>query len=134
MKIERGDQRQILIVGDDPVGPAIARHLSEDVLFWGFDDRRARRVADDVRDVGVLDEGGTWSPSEAVDVAVVATATDSTNLLATQRLRLESDADIIVRLNDPTNRDAYAPLEVETVCVATNVGEQIAEQCATLLD
>jgi hypothetical protein len=134
MKTERGDQRQILIVGDDPVGPAIARYLSEDVLFRGFDDRRARRVADDVRDVGVLDEGGTWSPSEAVDVAVVATATDSTNLLATQRLRLESDADIIVRLNDPTNRDAYAPLEVETVCVATNVGEQIAEQCATLLD
>jgi hypothetical protein len=134
MKTERGDQRQILIVGDDPVGPAIARYLSEDVLFRGFDDRRARRVADDVRDVGVLDEGGTWSPSEAVDVAVVATATDSTNLLATQRLRLESDADIIVRLNDPTNRDAYAPLGVETVCVATNVGEQIAEQCATLLD
>lgn len=134
MRTERGNRRRVLVVGDDPVGPVVARHLSGDVLFRAFDGRISRRVAGDVRDAATLDEVGQWSPPAGVDAAVVATADDSTNLLTAQRLRAASDAEILVRLNDPTRREVYTALDVETVCAATNLGESLARQYPKIVE
>lgn len=132
-RTEHGAGQRVIVVGNDPVGGTVAKELPGVVSFLGLEERIVRRVADDVRNTGVLAEVGEFSPPERIDTAVIATAHDSTNLLAAQRLRLASDADILVRLNDPLHRQAFADLDVETVCATTDLGETLVDKYTTLV-
>lgn len=127
---KHGDDEQVLVVGSDPAAAVLARNLSERVLFQGPDERITRRVANEVRDSEVIGDVGQITPRDGITTAVVATPDDSTNLLVAQRLRLETDVDLVVRLNDPSRRRAFADLGMEVVCASTEVGEALVEQYA----
>lgn len=130
VRTEKDREHRVLVVGNDPVAAAIAQSVTDTVQFVGATESVVDRAAAHVSDAVHVDDPVAFSPSEPVDTAIIATAADRTNLLATQRLRLNGDpGEVVVRLNDPTNRSAFAELNVETVCAATTVGEAFKEVC-----
>lgn len=130
-----GDQQAVVVVGADPIAAVTARRLPGKVQFLGLSEGLVRRVADDVDTAAVLrDPQRLTGVDDAVDTAVVATPDDGLNLLYTQCLRVEHGvSDVVVRLNDPDNRDALANLPVESICTATSVAETLGETYARVV-
>lgn len=128
------DGPRTLVVGSDAVGAAVTRSLPEDVVFVGFDRTIARRVANECEEATVVDDIAQFAAPESVQNAVVTTDSDSTNLLVAQRLRMDTGANVLVRLNDPSRRQVFADLDVETVCSTTEVSATLAEQYTDLVE
>lgn len=128
--MDNRDESRILILASDIVGVVAARNLSGDVMFFGTNESVIQRVGDDVETVRVLEDVDTFHPPEEIDAAVVATAEDSTNMLAARRVQLTTDAPIVVRLNEPDYRDLFTDIGVETVCTSETVGNSLTTQVA----
>lgn len=120
------DGYRFLVIASDFVGVVVARNLAPDVRFFGTNEGIVSRAGDEVQSVAVIEDVNSFDPPEDVDTAVVATTDDSSNLLATRRLQITTDAEIIVRLNDPAYREVYDDLDVETVCATEPVGQSLA--------
>lgn len=59
---------------------------------------------------------------------MVSTDRDSTNLLVGQHLRTASDVDrVVVLVNDPRNREAFADCEFETVSASEVLADSLYE-------
>lgn len=113
-----------LIIGGGHVGRIIAERLSDlPVSVWFADPdpmviARANRngiVANEtnITDVSELREQGVADAS----VVIVATDSDSTNLLIAQLLRVSfGNPRTVVRVNNPQNMSVFTDLNVETIC------------------
>lgn len=123
-----------IVIGGDYVGPALADRLREagPVVFLADCPETVERV----RDSGV--DGHLVDPTNRRDLetvlrdpattAVVSTNSDSVNLLIAQHLRTTFDVDrIVVRVNDPRNREAFADREFETVSVSDALADSLRE-------
>lgn len=125
----RARDGRVVVVGDDSAAAVAARSLPGDVLFVGPDEWTARRVADDVAEATVAEDIGQYRPPESAEAVVVATSSDSTNLLLGHRLRT-ADAETVVRLNDRSRSAAFEGVDADVVCAATRVGESLVEDYA----
>lgn len=125
---QRSESGRVLVVGSDAVGVHLARALPAETTFVGLDDRVveradssvARAVRADPRRFDVADTGA--------DTAIVATPTDSQNLLYAQRLSLaDGVSTVIARVNDPQYHDVFAAIGADTVCGASAVSESLSD-------
>lgn len=115
-----------LIIGGGHVGRIVTERLSDLPVSVWFADPDSEVIARANRDGIVADETNITDGSELreqsvadASVVVVATDSDSTNLLIAQLLRVRFDSPrIVVRVNDPQNRSAFTDLGVETICSA----------------
>ena len=111
-----------LIVGGDHVGGQLAVRLADvDAVQYLDDDPVDATEAGVVgRDVDITDRRQLERVGlDDVETVVVASERDSVNLLVSQLIRTSFDVDrVIVRINDPRNRDLFEATGVETVCVA----------------
>lgn len=125
---------RILILGGSYIGAALARHLGDDadVILLDPDPcvvARAERAGltaheADIDSTSDLREHGV----RAADITVVASDDDGTNLLAAQLLRVAFGVErVIVRVNDPQNRDSFEELDIETVCATTVLADRLGE-------
>lgn len=124
---------RILILGGDDVGLTLARQLRNEarsvVLLDSDPSIISRAVRNDVTahaaDVTNVQEIGEHDVEE-VDVAVVASGSDSANLLAAQLLRVAFDVEhVVVRVNDSRNTDSFENLGFVTVCASSALAESI---------
>lgn len=136
----RRSTTRTLILGGDDVGLALARHLRNEA--WSVDlldsdptivERAVRHDvpahAVDITDVRELDEHDV----EKVDVAIVASDSDSANLLAAQLLRVAFDVEhVVVRVNDARNIDSFEELGFVTVCASSALAESIVRSFDSL--
>lgn len=127
--------RRICVVGDDGVGVFLAENLSAyaDTTFIGADDNTttsAKRVGLESAQIDVMDQGSfVFAPLSNADTVIVASESDARNLFFAQVLRLTLDVDeIIVRLSDPHKAGAFEDVDVETVCTASLLTEEILER------
>jgi len=125
-EIDPGGGQFVVVVGDDSAASVAVQSLSADVLFVGPDERTTGRVGGDVETSVVANIAGYCPPADA-DAAIVATRSDSANLLVAQQFRL-NDTSVVIRLNDRDNRSAFETLDAEVVCAATNVGDSLSDR------
>lgn len=135
-----GPTARTLILGGDDVGLALARHLRSEAWAVGLLDsdpgivERALRSdvpahAIDVTNVRELGEHDV----EEVDVVIVASDSDSANLLTAQLLRVAFDVErVVVRVNDARNTDSFEELDLVTVCASTALAESIGRSLDSL--
>lgn len=111
-----------LIVGGDHVGGQLAVLLADvDAVQYLDDDPVDVTEAGVVgREVDITDRRQLERVGlDDAETVVVASESDSVNLLVSQLIRTSFDVDrVIVRINDPRNRDLFEATGVETVCVA----------------
>ncbi len=101
----------------------------------------ARRLRADGHTVAVVsethdEEGGVADPATLTDAGVgaaatviVATRSDSRNLLVAQLVRVHFDVSrLLVLVNDPDRTTALAEAGHEPVCVASAVSESVVEE------
>ena len=125
----------VTITGGGHTGCALARCLNEDgetVSFVDTDPYAVARAEDagvaasdgDPTHVLVLQEAGI----EPGTTVVVAGERDSANLLVAQLVRTKFGVrDVVVLVNDPRNRVAFAESGVETVSAADVLTEALAD-------
>jgi len=122
----------VIVIGDDPVGIEVVSNLKrvKRAVFVGEDGQIVNRlegyadVAKRVDSENSLD----YTAGSDISSAVVATSSDSRNLLFAQRLRIDAGIeDIVVRINHPQHTEAFASLSVETVGVSEVVGSALVE-------
>ena len=129
----------ILVLGGGQIGCRIAEDLlaeAPETRDVGFIDgsRTAveRATAAGIDAVCIPVDGSGSSVVEAasgVDVAILVTGSDSTNLLLSQRLRMQvPDATVVVVIDDPRNREVFETLGVEVVCTAKTVSAAVRHQ------
>jgi len=110
-----------LIVGGDHVGGRLAIRLADvDTVQYLDDDPVDATEAGVVgREIDITDRRQLERVGlDDVETVVVASETDSVNLLVSQLIRTSFDVDrVIVRINDPRNRSLFETTGVETVCV-----------------
>jgi Trk K+ transport system NAD-binding subunit len=130
------DDRPTVVIVGDQISAGMADRLAEDfdVLLVTDDDA----VLGTARSQGVDTAGGDATDGAFLrgavadaDAAVVATERDRTNLLVIQLLRTAVSIDrIVVRLNDPTKRDAFENIDVDLIdgssILAAEVGKTLA--------
>jgi len=131
------DRPTVIVVGDQ-ISVGMADRLADDydVVLVTDDDAvlgtprsgRVETAAGDLTDGAFLRE-----QAADVDAAVVATERDRTNLLVTQLLRTAVSLDrIVVRLNDPIKRDAFADIDVDVIdgssILAAEIGKTLARE------
>jgi Trk K+ transport system NAD-binding subunit len=126
--------RTVQVVGGGRVGRASVARLRTDGDWAGLVDDTPDVVTEamaagvpvvegDPMDPVVLERAGL---AEA-DVVVAATADDGSNLLIAQLARARFDVGTVaVRVNDPDHVETFRPLDYETVCVETDVGDALA--------
>lgn len=124
-----------LVLGGGYVGATLANHLgraADAVVFLDAHPRAVeyaeqRGVSAHVADVTSARELDRHADEDA-DLAVVASESDSTNLLVAQLLRVRFDVErVVVRINDPRNLDSFETLDVETVCASSVLAERFGE-------
>lgn len=120
---------RVIVVGDDSAATIVAQSLPADVVFVTTNQWLAERVGDTVSETVVVDNLATYAPDSHADSILIATQTDSMNLLLAQRLG--GSAVTISRLNDPANEPAFDGIDTELVCAASHVGELLVDQYAT---
>ncbi len=124
-----------LVIGGGHVGRIIAERLSDLPVSIRFIDPNPQVIVRANENGLSADETAITDGSElrARNVAdasavVVATDSDSTNLLIAQLLRVRFDSPrIIVRVNEPQNRSAFTELGIETVCLAEVLAATLRE-------
>jgi trk system potassium uptake protein TrkA len=127
---------KMLIIGGGHVGRVVTERLSDLPVSVWFADPDPMVIARANGDGIVADETNITDGSELRDqsvadasVVVVATDSDSTNLLIAQLLRVSFDSPrIVVRVNDPQNQCAFIDIDVETVCLAGMLAATLREQ------
>lgn len=123
-----GTGQRILVVGSDPAVIPVVRNLPGDVEFAGLDGSVVRRVSGEVGSASVVEDASQFSiPDGDLDGAVVATHLDRANFLLSQRLRIETDTDVVTRVNDPGYVDLFERLDVESVRTARQIGGSLLE-------
>jgi Trk K+ transport system NAD-binding subunit len=132
---ESTDDSVIYVVGDDSIALGLAWKLAdsaqtefvsdddsfvEDAEHAGLDARKA-----DVTDPWSLDAVGVSN----ADMVVAASRRDDRNILIAQIFRTKFDVDeIVVRLDDPNNSDAFDDIDVRTICLTSVLADEIADQ------
>ncbi|NHN47533.1 hypothetical protein G9464_07980 [Halostella sp. JP-L12] len=126
------------VIGDDGVGIGIAQNLADAVesTFVAGDDETVAAAESAGLDARPADLTDPLSLRRAgvgdADLAVVASGRDGRNVLVAQLLRTELDVDdVVVRLADPRNADAFDGVDVDTVCVSSMFAEEIADRLTT---
>ena len=133
---DRDDPHSIAVFGGGEEGRTIAERLAESdggVSFYDENPAVLRRT-DDAVTTGqvVLDDVDSLACTGAAEASVVVVAgrTDRRNLLMAQLLRTTIGVeDVVFRVNDPVNADAFATIGLETVAAADDVP---AEMCAAV--
>ncbi|WP_323191925.1 NAD-binding protein [Halostella sp. PRR32] len=125
----------IYVVGDDSIAIGLARKLADrtPTVFVSADDsfaEAAERADLDARRADVTDP---WSLDtvgiRGADTVVAASRRDDRNILTAQIVRTRFDVDdVVVRLDDPTNSDAFDDIDVRTVCLTSVLANEIADQ------
>ncbi|WP_226043286.1 NAD(P)-binding protein [Natrinema sp. DC36] len=115
---------ETVIIGGRHVGQELSERLlaqETTAVFLEDDSSTIKRALDvgieahemDISDIQALSDIGL----EQAHTVIVATDSDSKNLLITQLLRVTFETDrLIVLVNHPQNLDLYDELEIETVC------------------
>ncbi|PSQ25906.1 hypothetical protein BRD03_12560 [Halobacteriales archaeon QS_9_68_17] len=133
-----GDDQRAYVIGDDGVGIGVVKNLSgaADPTFVG----PSRRTVDAAESAGIdarrADLTDPWSLRRTgvddADLAVVACERDDRNVLVARILRTKLGVDdVVVRLSDPRNADAFDAMDVDTVCVSSMLAEEIADRLTT---
>ncbi|WP_135533438.1 NAD-binding protein [Halostella pelagica] len=125
----------IYVVGDDSIAIGLARKLADrtPTVFVSADDsfaEAAERADLDARRADVTDP---WSLDtvgiRGADTVVAASRRDDRNILTAQIVRTRFDVDdVVVRLDDPTNSDAFDDIDVRTVCLTSVLANEIVDQ------
>ncbi len=125
----------IYVVGDDSIAIGLARKLADrtPTVFVSADDsfaEAAERADLDARRADVTDP---WSLDtvgiRGADIVVAASRRDDRNILTAQIVRTRFDVDdVVVRLDDPTNSDAFNDIDVRTVCLTSVLANEIVDQ------
>lgn len=129
--VDTGGSDRVLVVGSDPAAAVVARRMPDPTEFAGLDRTLTERVADDVAGVTHVDRPGEAVPPDTdIGTVVVATPDDGANLLVAQRAVLSGVEDVVVRLNDPARRPAFAALPARVVCTTAPAAEALLATCA----
>ena len=122
-----------IVIGGDHVGAALATQLRETGPIIFLDN--SPQVVDRTSESGV--DGYVGDPTSRRDLettidepttAIVSTDIDSVNFLVAQHLRTAFDVDrIVIRVNDPHNRDAFEERGFTTVSTADALAAAIEE-------
>lgn len=126
-----------IVIGGDHVGAALADRLREAGPVAFLDD--SPQIVDRARESGVdghvVDPMNRRDLETAVDeptTAIVSAREDSVNFLIAQHLRTAFDIDrIVVRVNDPHNRDAFEERGFITVSTADALADAIGDAIET---
>jgi Trk K+ transport system NAD-binding subunit len=120
-------EREYYVLGGGHVGASVARRLQED--------GHSVTVVDETHDSdevpGFRDDPGTVRALERAGVAdgstvVVATPSDSRNLLTAQLVRTGFDvSDIVVLVNAPDRFDLFEEVGYETICATTTLSDGV---------
>lgn len=114
----------MLVVGGNHLGRRLSEELrarGETVVFLDDDPNTVERAYEagltaerlDITDLRSLRRADVGD----VETAVVASDSDSVNILAAQLLSAAFDVErIVVRVDDPRNHSAFDDMDVETVC------------------
>ncbi|MFC7071723.1 cation:proton antiporter [Halovenus rubra] len=114
---------RVLIIGGGRVGEELTKRLEargENVVIIEQDNELVETLREqgftaregDGTDTGCLRQAGAGNAK----VIVAATGDDDTNLLVTQLADSKFDAEkVITRVNEPTNKDAFEELGIETI-------------------
>lgn len=115
-----------LIVGGGHAGRVLAEMLAtrlDGVTYVDEDSRAvslAGRIGLSAREVALTDPRALADVGPDAETAIAAADDDGVNLLLAQLLRTRYDVDrVVLRMNDPRNRDAFADLDVEAVCASS---------------
>jgi Trk K+ transport system NAD-binding subunit len=126
------------VIGDDGVGIGVAQRLggTADPTFVGPNRRTVEAAESAGTDARRADLTDPWSLRRAgvddADLAVVACDGDDRNVLVAQLLTATLGVDdVVVRLADPRNADAFDDVDVDTVCVSSMLAEEIAARLTT---
>ena len=119
----------VCVLGDGAVGAEVTRRLQEDdrsvTLIDGSSepvDVPSRRF--DHTDLSALDDARLDDAS----AVIVATSSDSRNLLVAQLVRSRFDVDrLLVVANDPGRVDAFADAGHDPVCATTALADAIVD-------
>lgn len=117
-----------VVLGDAARGAVIARRLRAD--------GHATAVVSETHETGRGTTGAPTDPAVLADAGVgdaatvvVATRSDSRNLLVAQLVRAHFDVPrLLVLVNDPSRTTALADAGHEPVCVASAVSESVVEE------
>lgn len=126
------DDHSIAVFGGGREGSTIAERLAEagaSVTFFDENPTVLRRT-DDAIDKGqvVLDDANSLACTDAdhASVVVVAGRTDRRNFLLAQLLRTAVGVeDIVFRVNEPANADAFETIGLETVTPGDDVASEV---------
>ena len=120
----------VYVLGDGAVGAAVSRRFREDgrsvTLVDGSSepvDATARRR--DTIDLAALDDAGL----DEASTVIVATSSDSRNLLAAQLIRSRFDVErVLVVANDPERVDAFVDAGHDPFCSTTSLADAIVDR------
>jgi NhaP-type Na+/H+ or K+/H+ antiporter/Trk K+ transport system NAD-binding subunit len=119
---------RVLIIGGGRVGEELTQRLEERGENVVIIEERSDLV-EDLRGQGFTAREGDGTDTETLrqagagnaKVIVAATGDDDTNLLVTQLAKSKFDAGkVITRVNEPSNRDAFKELGIETISETTS--------------
>lgn len=124
-----GAEDEYYVLGGEHVGVAIARRLqaaghSVTVVDEAYDSDEVPGLRGDPGDVRALREAGVSDGS----TVVVATPSDSRNLLTAQLVRANFDvSEIVVLVNAPDRCDLFAEVGYEPVCATTTLSDGVVD-------
>jgi Trk K+ transport system NAD-binding subunit len=112
---------RVVVLGGGQLGRRLAGQLASEGPVHYLDDdvravERAARTHEATYVSSLIDRRTLASVLTERDLVLVATTSDSTNLLAAQLCRTAAGvSQVVVLVSDPRNRDAF-PTGVETIC------------------
>ena len=126
---------QAYVISDDSVGIFLAERLALHVntIVVRADDETAastERVGLEIRQADVTDPRSlALAGLSDAELVIVASESDARNILLAQILRTTFGVtDVVVRLTDPRNANAFEDIDVETVCMASTLTDAIVTQ------
>lgn len=139
-RLRKDGELFVIIVGCGRLGSLVANRLSLVSHHVTVIDQRASafsalspefsgfRLEGDATEFATLREADV----RQADVVVVATESDNINLMVGQVARkLFGVQRVIARVDDPGREQIFYELDIETICPATLVGDEIAESLTT---
>lgn len=124
-----GTPTVVLIGGEVVKGLADRLHVDHEVLLLSDDERIVRAARErgvDAQCLDLADGGELERHASDADVAIVGAERDRRNLLAAQLLRVVCGIErVVVRLNDPANRDAFRDVDAELLDAEQGLGDVV---------
>ena len=131
----------IIIIGGNAVGQTLAAQIDttyNEVLFIDEDEYVIESAAERGLDAIAIDDIRESASVEILDVdlttiIVIASGSDSANLLLAQQIRNRFDIDrLIVRVNEPQNYSVFADLDLDAVYSTHVLAAALADAVRTI--